>query len=80
MASARILDADHKLLQDLSKQTGKQHQQIIHEALAMYRRDHLLDAINVAFEKLKTDPEAWAQETAERTAWDGSLADSQTDE
>jgi len=80
MASARILDVDHKLLQDLSKRTGKQHQQIVHEALAMYRRDHLLDEINVAFGKLKADPKAWAGEAAERLAWDGTLADSQTDE
>jgi hypothetical protein len=80
MASARILDTDHELLRDLSKRTGKQYQEIVHEALDMYRRDHLLDEINVAFERLKADPKAWAEETAERLVWDGTLADSQADE
>ena len=33
MATTRILDSDHALLQELSAATGKQHQEIIHEAL-----------------------------------------------
>lgn len=36
-------------------------------------RDRLLDAANAAFERLRSDPEAWAEETAEREAWDATL-------
>ncbi len=48
MAQARILDSDHALLQELAASTGKQHQEIIHEALTAFHRDRMLDEINAA--------------------------------
>lgn len=75
MATTRILDADHKLLQDLAQQTGKQHQEIVHEALDMYSRERLLDEINAAFGRLRADRTAWADEIAEREAWDDTVGD-----
>jgi hypothetical protein len=75
MPTARILESDRQLLQGLARETGKQQQQIIHEALAQYHREHLLDEINAAFEKLRADPEAWGQEMEEREAWDDAAAD-----
>ena len=64
--TTRITEADHQLLQGLAQQTGKQHQEIIHEALVNYHREHLLDQVNAAFGKLKADPLAWQQELEER--------------
>ena len=75
MATARILDTDHALLQELAKQTGKQHQEIIHEALASFHRERILDDINAAFALLKRDESAWSDEQAERAGWDGTAAD-----
>lgn len=75
MATARILDADHALLQELAAQTGKQQQEIIHEALEAFHRERLLDDINAAFAQLKRDDAAWGEEQAERKAWDGTAAD-----
>lgn len=75
MPTARILDADRQLLQSLAKQTGKQQQEIIHEALESYHRDHLLDEINAAFGKLRADPIAWRDELNEREAWDATAVD-----
>lgn len=75
MATARILDADHALLQELAAQTGKQQQEIIHEALEAFHRERLLDDINAAFAQLKCDDAAWGEEQAERKAWDGTAAD-----
>jgi hypothetical protein len=80
MATARILDTDHALLQELSAQTGKQQQEIIHEALAAFHRERMLDDINAAFALLKRDEDAWREEQAERTAWDGTIADGVTSE
>lgn len=80
MATTRILDADHALLLELAKQTGKQHQEIIHEALEAFHRERLLDDINAAFATLKRDGGAWREEQAERTAWDGTAADGMTSE
>lgn len=75
MATARILDTDHALLQELAAQTGKQHQEIIHEALQAFHRDRMLDDINTAFALLRRDDTAWREEQAERAVWDGAAAD-----
>jgi len=80
MAITRILDIDHALLQELATQTGKQHQEIIHEALANFHRDQILDDINAAFAQLKRDDLAWGEELAERAAWDGTAGDGATRE
>jgi len=80
MATTRILDADHALLQELALQTGKQHQEIIHAALERFHRERMLDDINAAFAQLKRDGGAWREEQAERTAWDGTAMDDITRE
>ncbi len=80
MAQTRILDSDHALLQELAATTGMQHQEIIHEALAAYNRDRMLDEINAAFAAVKRDESAWREEQAERTAWDGTALDGVTSE
>lgn len=80
MPTTRILEADHKLLQELGQRTGKQHQEIVHEALDMYRRNQLLAEMNVAYGRLRADPAAWAEEAEERTAWEGTIGDGVGDE
>ena len=80
MAQTRILDSDHTLLQELAAKTGKQHQEIIHEALEAFHREWLLDEINAAFALVKRDHNAWREEQAERAAWDGTALDGVTSE
>lgn len=75
MPTTRIRESDHELLQGLAEKTGKQHQQIIHEALDAYQRQRLLDEINVAYGRLKANPEDWEEELDERRAWDNALGD-----
>ncbi len=75
LATTRISDSDRALLQQLAAQTGKQHQELIHEALEAFHRDLLLDGINAAFQRLKSDESAWREEQQERAAWDGVAAD-----
>lgn len=73
--TTRISEDDHRVLQALSEQTGKGHQEIIHEALNTYQREALLDGINAGFARLKADPAEWAIEMGERQLWDTTLAD-----
>lgn len=80
MATTRILDGDHALLQELAAATGKKQQEIIHEALEAYDRNRMLDEINAGFTTLKQDATAWREEQAERTAWDGTASDGVTSE
>ncbi len=75
MATVRILDIDHQLLQGLAERTGKQQQEIIHEALDTYRREGLLDEINQGFARLRSQSAEWDVEMEERRLWDNTLAD-----
>lgn len=80
MPTTRVLEADHKLLQELAQRTGKQHQEIVHEALDLYSRNQLLDAMNTAYSRLRANPTAWSNEVAERAAWDVTVGDDMTGE
>lgn len=75
MATMRILDIDHQLLQGLAERTGKQQQEIIHEALDTYQREGLLDEINEGFARLRSQPKEWKAEMEERKLWENTLAD-----
>ncbi len=75
MPTTRISTDDHRVLQNLAAQTGKQHQEIIHEALDTYHRQRLLDGINSAFERLRSNKKDWADEQKERLLWDNTLSD-----
>lgn len=75
MPTTRIHESDHRLLLGLAEKTGKQHQEIIHEALDTYRRQQLLDEINAAYSRLKSSPGEWQEELEERRAWDNALVD-----
>lgn len=75
MATMRILDADHQLVQVLAKRTGKQQQEIIHEALDAYQREGLLDEINARFARLRSNAAEWDLEKHERELWEITLTD-----
>jgi predicted DNA-binding protein len=66
MPTTRISDTDHRVLQNLASKTGKQHQEIIHEALDTYQRERLLDEINVGYSRLRADKASWAVAKGER--------------
>ncbi|WP_367565054.1 toxin-antitoxin system protein [Acetomicrobium flavidum] len=63
------------MLQSLSAQTGRKMQEILGEAVELYRRKLLLDKANAAFAALKADSQAWKEEQEERAAWDVTLLD-----
>jgi len=70
----------HRLFnpQDAAKpfgQTGRKMQEILGEAVELYRRKLLLDKANAAFAALKADSQAWKEEQEERAAWDVTLLD-----
>ncbi len=75
MATMRILDEDHQLVQALAERTGKQQQEIIHEALDTYQREALLDEINAGFARLRSNSAHWDAESEERALWENTLSD-----
>jgi predicted transcriptional regulator len=72
MPTTRISESDHKALQTLARQTGKQQQEIIHDALDTYQREKLLDEINAGFERRRSRAADWNAELEERRLWDNT--------
>jgi predicted transcriptional regulator len=79
-STVRIDSATHKMLQSLSAQTGRKMQEILGEAVELYRRKLLLDKANAAFAAMKADSQAWKEEQEERAAWDVTLLDGLKDD
>jgi hypothetical protein len=75
MATMRIQDSDHQIVQALAERTGKLQQDIIHEALDTYQREALLDEINAGFARLRSNPTEWDAEKEERALWENTLSD-----
>ena len=73
--TVRISAADKEILRHLSMETGRKMQELLSEAVELYRRTNFLHQVNVAFAGLKSDPDTWAAETEERTAWEATLSD-----
>ena len=73
--TAKITSASYEILEMLAQELGQTRTAIIERALESYRRQYLLDKFNQAYDSLKSDPDAWGKELAERKSWDVTLAD-----
>ena len=75
MSSTTIrLSLEHaKILRDLSRTVNLPMHVIAGQAIEDYRRKVLLEATNEAFQALRGNPLQWAEEVAERKAWEATL-------
>ena len=74
-ATVRISLSTREKLRSLTSETGESMQDILDEAVEIYRRQHFLKRANAAFAVLRNDPDAWQEEQEERAAWDVTLTD-----
>lgn len=65
----------YRTLQELAARSGESIQEILDKAIEQYRRQTFLEEANQAYTALRNNPEIWADEIAERAAWDVTLAD-----
>ena len=81
MATAVRVGAEaHKALREMSKSRGVPITQLVDEAIERLLREDLLRRGNEAYARLREDPEAWAEELAERRLWDTALMDGLEDD
>jgi len=73
--TVRVSDETHALIGELAEQAGASMQEVIGQALEAFRRQRFFDELNAAYAALRADPDAWAEEEAERAALDGPLMD-----
>lgn len=62
-------------LQELARRSGVSMQEVVEQALDLYRRQQLLAATNTAYAALRAEPDAWQNHQAERAEWDATLND-----
>ena len=71
----QVSSATRSTLHALADASGATIDQVLDEALELYRSRRLLDESNAAYRSLRADPKAWAEIEAERAAWDATLDD-----
>jgi hypothetical protein len=69
--SRRTRDA----LREMTQTSGRSMQEVLEEALELYRRRQLLEATNAAYAALRVEQDDWNDLEVEREAWDVTLAD-----
>jgi hypothetical protein len=70
-----ISETAHRILRELSEQTGLSPAEVLDRALDAYRRRVFFEQLNAGYAALRADPEAWAELEAERKLWDATLMD-----
>jgi len=80
MSNVRISEATHATLRSLAAEGGQTMQAILDQAVEEYRRCRFWGQVEAAASDLRKDSAAWAEELAERQAWDATLADGLEDE
>ena len=73
--TVRLAETTRDTLRQLAAQTGQPMSVVLEMAVECYRRQCIFDQANAAYAALRFDPEAWAEELAERQEWEGTLGD-----
>lgn len=71
----RIRRTSRERIDEIVRESGQSIQDIVDEALELYRRTRILELANASYERLRQDPAAWAEELEERELWETTLAD-----
>ena len=74
--TVRISKRTRDVLRELAQATGVSMQEVLEQAVEVYRRERLLAEANAAYAALRSNPQAWQEWQEELAAWDATLADS----
>ena len=67
-ATIPVSEATYRLLRELAEQTGQSVPEVLDKALDDCRRKVFFEGLAADYAALKADPQAWAEEVAERQA------------
>jgi hypothetical protein len=70
-----ISETAHRQLQDLAANTGEPLEVLLEKAVQEYWRKRFWDETNAAYAALRSDPEGWKEELAERSVTENTLMD-----
>lgn len=75
MSQVRVSEATHETLRSLSTAEGKPMQEILDNAVEIYRRRVFLNGLSEDFRQLRENPEVWKDYEEEMTEWNNTLED-----
>ena len=78
--TVRVGQATRAALRQLAAETGEPMSVVLEKAVEAYRRQCIFAQANAAYAALRSDPEAWTEELAERQEWEGTLTDGLTED
>ena len=73
--TVRLAESTRDALRQLAAESGEPMSVVLDKAIEVYRRQCIFAQANAAYVALRSDPEAWAAELAERREWEATLAD-----
>lgn len=76
----RISRETYDAIKSIARQQNKKMQDVIEQAIKDYNKKKFFEDLNSAYARLQADPQAWAEEEAEREEWDITLQDGLEDE
>lgn len=74
-STIRISEESRRILKEISQHNKKPMQTVLEQAIEAYRRQVFLEGLHQDFTALRSDDQEWQAEKAERSEWDGTLAD-----
>lgn len=78
--TVRIDLTAHAALTEIARAKHLTLTEALARAVEAYRREMMIEAMDVDYAALRADPDAWAEEQADRAAWDTTNADGLADE
>ena len=73
--TVRLTKETHFELRQIAQKEGQSIQVVLERLVSDYRRRAMLEEGNRGYAALRQDPKAWAEELAERSAWENTLSD-----
>jgi predicted transcriptional regulator len=71
----RVSEQTHRTLTRLARDMSLPMSEVVEQAIEHYRRQRILREANVAYAAQRSDTDAWAEEQAERAAWEATVSD-----
>lgn len=75
----RINENTHQAIKGIANETGDTMQGVVEHAVDRYKRELFLERLNRDFDLLKANKNEWSAELAERSIWDETHSDGDSD-
>ncbi len=73
--TVRVNDELHATLRELSSQEARSIGDVIADAIDQYQKARFWDGVRAEYERLRADPDVWAEYQAEMALWDSLSGD-----